>query len=170
MTAGERDFVAYHEAGHAVIAMLQHLPVDRVTIDPNGEALGHAEHDTFYMTEEEGDNSGIVEWEQIRAEANARVALAGEIAQRMHDQNSVDPEHAASDRAKFSDCLLRLSADESEREAYAHLLRLQTENKLRTNWGAVERVAELLLIHTTIDAKALRLATWPALSTIAALD
>ena len=82
--------VAFHEAGHAIMIALEALPLDRVTIEPEGHALGHAAHGTFYMPEEEAIERAIAEkitceWEQIRAEKNARVALAGGIAQQLHD-------------------------------------------------------------------------------------
>ena len=154
-------YVAFHEAGHAVMATLQYLPIHEVTIDPHGDSLGHAARDMFYMMENDAIDSGIEDWEQLRVEANARVALAGEIAQRIHDPDSEDPEHAAMDQHHFYDLLIRLISNEDERAARARLLRLQTEHLLRAHWDAVARVASLLLVHTTIDANAVKRAVWP---------
>lgn len=41
----DSEVVAYHEAGHAVIAHALELPVDRITIESGGGAVGHVIHD-----------------------------------------------------------------------------------------------------------------------------
>jgi hypothetical protein len=117
------------------MAVLEHLPIDRATIMQEGEARGHVQHDTFNMTDDEALDAGFLDFGQIRAEKNARVALAGEIAQTIHDAASVDPDHAESDRHQFGDMILRLASNGDEQEAYATLLRLQTENRLRAKMG-----------------------------------
>jgi hypothetical protein len=40
-----RDTVAYHEAGHAVAAKVLGLTIDRISINPEGDAAGHGIHD-----------------------------------------------------------------------------------------------------------------------------
>jgi ATP-dependent Zn protease len=41
----DREAVAYHEAGHAVVAYVVGLTVERVSIQSDGIAAGHVEHD-----------------------------------------------------------------------------------------------------------------------------
>jgi hypothetical protein len=40
--------VAYHEAGHAVVAWLNHLQIDQVTVDSEGASAGHMVHEIMY--------------------------------------------------------------------------------------------------------------------------
>jgi cell division protease FtsH len=66
MTAEERETVAYHEAGHAILSTFVDppRPVHRVTIVPTGQALGYVLHvpeeDKYTESREELINQMIV--------------------------------------------------------------------------------------------------------------
>ena len=151
---------AFHEAGHAVIAVLEKLTVVQVSIEPGEDTLGTTTLDCFRLTDDyrAGRQIAHAEWEifqlgceRWRAEANARTVLAGEMAERLFDPALPPSGGADRDRHRFSLWLIELTLDRDERDLYARLLRLQTERQLRRYWDAVERVAGLLLNHGTID-------------------
>lgn len=80
---------AFHEAGHALIAVLETLTVIQVSIEPGEDTLGTTTFDCFRLTDDylAGRQIAHAEWEILqlgcarwRAEANARTVLAGDIA------------------------------------------------------------------------------------------
>src|ERR1700733_15185184 len=92
---------AYHEAGHAVVARLLEIPVNRVTIfptDDTNQAIAEA-HSAAYLSRNE-DAAGQI----IGLEKDAKVCLAGPYAQhhyRPAQGQTVDdfPDEWASDIA-----------------------------------------------------------------------
>src|SRR5262249_58460946 len=77
MTEREKMLVAYHEAGHAVVAagMPKSFPVQKVTIVPRGQAGGY----TLYLPEE--DSLRYTTLSQF--EARLVSALGGRIAEEL---------------------------------------------------------------------------------------
>ncbi len=154
---------AYHEAGHAVIAVLEKLSVIRVSIEPCDEMLGHITYDTFHFNDEYCAARGLeriergereilqLGWERWRGEANARTVLAGEIAERIYAPDAPRSNGADRDLHRFSLWLIELALDRGEREVYGQLLRMQTERQVRKYWRAVECVAQRLVERKTID-------------------
>jgi cell division protease FtsH len=74
VTEKERRILAYHEAGHAVMAYLMGDPVQKATIVARGDALGYTFHlpdeDRYLHTKEE-----LVDW--------MKIALAGRAAEQV---------------------------------------------------------------------------------------
>ena len=126
--------VAYHEAGHAVIAFLM------------GRRLTHIS----VLSEEDVENSrtGLTHYGSVvlslrsrrsTVEKAIRVALAGGIAERIvfPDSSSGDEDDVAAAR-KYAEWYLHPSHGEVDR------LRLETRALLQEHWLAVEAVATLL--------------------------
>ena len=153
---------AYHEAGHAVIAVLEKLSVVRVSIEPCDEMLGHTTIDCFHLDDEYREVRGLhcieraeweilqLGWDRWRVEANARTVLAGDIAERIRAPDAPRSNGADRDLHRFSLWLIELTLDLEERAVYSRLLRMQTERQLRKHWRAVECVAGMLLERRTI--------------------
>src|ERR1044072_5909028 len=77
----EKEVIAYHEGGHAVLAyVLEHAdPVHKVTILPTGMALG--------VTQELREEHHIYKWEDI--EDSLVVRLGGRLAEEIvYDMSS----------------------------------------------------------------------------------
>ncbi len=147
----DREAVAYHEAGHAVVAYVVGLTVERVSIQSDGIAAGHVEHDygcnMNKIVHEEGPKR------QWALERSAIVALAGEVSQRRYRPESVDEEHGGGDRLHVHQVLDHLAGDVDQelRDAWATLLVIRTKRLVEQHWLRVEWVASVLLKQTTID-------------------
>ena len=163
--AAERQwFVAYHEAGHAVVDYLFGHAVESVTIEPDGEVGGCVGVDL------EGINeiaNGVDEArKQFTFERLVMSALAGEIAQRKFAPESVDPDHAAGDRHQAMNYLEELDACTDEiREQYWRLLELKATAILERNWQGVVGVATELVRRRSLTWDELREAYQAAYAT-----
>ena len=151
-----QEFVAYHEAGHAVAAWQLGIALRRngVTIVPDGVEgnLGSVSHVQFVNRNFQWRDS---DRDRIRVEKLAQLSLAGEIAQRRFSPRSVRRYHAKSDRMNAIDLLSPLTVDIKELEAWLKLLHIRTENMLSNPdaWNAVKRLAAALVQKRTIRGK-----------------
>jgi len=147
--------VAYHEAGHAVMAWDQGLAQHRATIIASKGSAGYVEHSwgvspLFLET-------GYGQRLRTAVERNVRVGLAGELAQRRFEPKSIQRFHAAADRATANDLLIALHGhDNALLAAHWKLLELETDAILRRFWRCVESVAALLVEQGTASGKAVR--------------
>lgn len=88
------EAAAYHEAGHAVAAWAERVRVTSVTVNDDGSGVvWHANPIHRIRLEVDGSTRA-----RLRAEAAARIALAGYTAQRLHRASSF-PSLAARRRA-----------------------------------------------------------------------
>jgi hypothetical protein len=145
--------VAYHEAGHAVVAWRLRIPLRRagVTIVPDGDAAGSCSHRKIVGHDIEWDSSDRI---VFRAERLAQICLAGGIAQRRYCAQSVRRHHTDSDRSEAIDVMIHLASGR-ELEVWLKLLYIRTENMLANQdvWRAVQLLAEALVERKTIRAK-----------------
>ena len=146
---------AYHEAGHAVQALAEGLPVRHATIRPEGEVHGHVHY---------GAATPLYRGElRLRtAERRGRTALAGMVAQRIHSPASLRRYQASSDREAAADLAMHVSGSTAIAEARLALWMAETEASMRRRWAAVERVALALVDRTTLDGPELRALAMPA--------
>src|SRR5262245_43594355 len=134
-----RTATAYHEAGHAVMALLLGRPVTAVSIRPDRHRLGVCEFGKPVFRPSE-------DW----LEREMLIALAGIAAEALHtgeyewDAAERDRRYAAS-----------LATDRGGKKAERLLKRLlaKAEHLLSRdeNWQAVERLAAELLRHAEIS-------------------
>jgi hypothetical protein len=148
----DREVVAYHEAGHAVAAHAMELPVERISIESEGDAAGHVIHDYGCNMNEiiyEDDNA-TREWALTRA---AIIAFSGEEAQRHFRPGSVEEYHGEGDRILVYQYLDALAEEQDQelRDAWATLLRLRAQRLVLVKWFQVEWIATLLLRQTVIE-------------------
>jgi ATP-dependent Zn protease len=114
INSATNERAAYHEAGHAIAAIWHEIELDRVTIVPEGGALGYVEHRFSGLAGLEEDREKL--------EAQALIALAGPACEAHHfgkgrkvDWNAEDYRH---DVVQASVLLQSLSAHEDEGAAY----------------------------------------------------
>jgi ATP-dependent Zn protease len=137
---------AYHEAGHAVMAMALGRPVQRVSVLPDRVRLGHCEfkkgktrpiHDAL-------ETEILVLLGGLAAEARytGRYCLSG-AAQDLRSVRSLSQMRAAS---------------EKQVERLERRLLKKAEHTLNQPgmWSATERIADALLRSTTISGRAAR--------------
>lgn len=152
MSKKRRAATAYHEAGHAVVAVEERLGIRLVTIVPNEELLGFVLEAPLPrdFKPDIGMNSRI----RNRIESEARVCFAGHIAQkraypRSHRLDGRDIQRAV-------DLVSYLVPQSKVLGAYLNLLYLQAENLVDFNWQEIEAVANALLERDTISGSEVR--------------
>ncbi len=152
--------IAYHEAGHAVMSVLERLPFRHVTIIPNEDHVGMVE-----PSDPPKDFRPELETNirtRLRVEAMIRVRLAGEVAGGIFaGRRSWRLPVTSSSPTDFSlamDLATCLVEVDDTLSAYLHLLYLQTRDKLRIrwNWIRVEAVAEALLRERNLSSRKVR--------------
>jgi ATP-dependent Zn protease len=139
------DAVAYHEAGHAVLALLLGRPVQEVSILPDREALGRCAYGkaVFRPSEDWLEREILIALGGIAAEARHTGAYAWDGAGR--DQQFVR-----------GLAVQRVGVKKAER--YERRLLAKAEHLLARagTWQAVERIAAELLRRGTISGRTAR--------------
>jgi ATP-dependent Zn protease len=136
---------AYHESGHVTVAVLQEIPVTRVTLVPS-PLDGYRACCFIQARSESADVARTV------AESYALVTLAGPIAEgragHMPHAQSIKAHHAEA-----SEELLLTGPLNGEPELQAHLdyLRERAIGLVHRHWPGVCALADALLTARTID-------------------
>ena len=137
---------AYHEAGHAVMALVLGRPVQRVSIRPNHLRLGRCElkKGSFRPSRDAVETKILILFGGLAAEARhlGRYGWEG-ASQDLRDVRAMTRMRAASERQ--TERLERRMLDKAE-----HILHQPG------TWLAVTRIAEELLRCTTISGRAAR--------------
>lgn len=139
------EATAYHEAGHAVVALALDRPVHRVTILPNRERLGQCEF-----------GKGVHRPNEDALEREILIALAGMAAEARHSGRY---EMEAADRdLRYVRRLVLERKSERAAVRYEERLLAKVEAMLGDEgaWRAVELIAAELLKHGTISGRAAR--------------
>jgi ATP-dependent Zn protease len=136
---------AYHEAGHAVVALALGRPVERVSVLPDRENLGLCEFGKSVFRPSE-------DW----LEREILIALGGIAAEARHTGNYAW-DGAARDQ-KYVQLLAVQRAGERQAERLQRRLLAKAENLLAKegHWRAVELIAAQLLRHGFISGRAAR--------------
>ena len=146
MSSPNEENVAYHEAGHAVLAYLIGRRIDYVTIVPNDDSLGHAK--TSGIGKKSYEIEAADYWNYaIRKLVDGDLMLhyAGQIAETHHSGKtavgSLSDDETAINMGTY------VTGSEEELDAYLHWLFIRTEKLIcfETNWPLVEAVAKELL-------------------------
>jgi cell division protease FtsH len=178
LTPAERDAVAVHEAGHALVAVLsQHAdPVAKVTILPRGAGLGFTEqlpeferhlYPESYLTDGlavrlGGRAAELVVLGEASTGASNDLASATDLATRMVQEWGLSPElgpigYGTDPVNRDNPFAGRRYAEETQRsidQEVARLLRqaeVTATDLLRQHRDALDRVIGLLLERETID-------------------
>jgi hypothetical protein len=136
---------AYHEAGHAVIALALDRPVHRVSVLPNRDRLGQCEF-----------GKGVSRPSEDWIEREILIALAGMAAEAKHTGKYG---FAEADRdLRYVRRMVLKRTSERAAERYERRLLAKVEYLLadEAHWNAVELIAAELLKHGAISGRAAR--------------
>lgn len=151
------ELVAYHEAGHAVIASrfgLLHKKGATIVPDKNVSS--------GRVQSRMGRGVGAISYTadgraQLLAERHVMMCMAGIEAQRRHNPRSVRSRHFASDREQAIDWLGTICEFDSDQfAAYWKLLQIRTRDMVQGHWWRIEAVAARLLVSKTLTGDQVR--------------
>jgi ATP-dependent Zn protease len=136
---------AYHEAGHAVIALVFERPVQKVSILPDQRRLGHCEL-----------RKGVSRASQDRLEADILILLAGVVAEAIHS-GTYNWTGAAMDLQSVRR-LAVMRGGQGQADKLTRRLLAKTEHLLQQtrNWNAVEQIAAELIGKKSLSGRAAR--------------
>ncbi len=136
---------AYHEAGHAVVALYLGRPVHRVSVLPNQELLGKCEF-----------RKGVFRPSDDWLETEILISLGG-MAAEARLTGTYDRLAAGRDLAHARKLALQ-RATERQLDRYERRMLAKTENLLADDglWRAVELIAEQLVKLGSISGRAAR--------------
>ena len=141
---------AYHESGHAFMAVYVGALVRTVTIDPDWDdgPERHADIRVDWPLEEFS--------EQELCEKSIEVALAGPVAEMLYNGEQKHPATVGEWAADWNlawQTAGRLFPDQRKRLAYLEQVTRDVRRKLNhgRNWAALAAIADLLLAHETLD-------------------
>jgi hypothetical protein len=142
----ENEATAYHEAGHAVVALALDRPVIKVSILAHREALGICAFGKAVFRPSE-------DW----LEREVLIALAGMAAEAKHT-GEYDREAAGRDLRYARKLSLQRAGNERQAERLEKRLLSKTEHLLEQeeNWQAVEKIAAALLREGQISGRQAR--------------
>ena len=159
--------IAYHEAGHAVMAYWLRRRIRQVTVipDPDRGSLGHLEKG-------KGQHLSALEWVganspiklRVGAEREAMISFAGLAAEQILLGSTRHYRQSGSDFAYATQCLSYLTDydggrnDTDELDAYSKWLYERTRATLTVSylWQAVEALANELLARKHVGGKEAR--------------
>lgn len=144
------EIVAYHEAGHVLMALLLGGKVKHVTIEPDDDDGPAREGDTQVLWR----RSGISEKDFARKVV--QVSLAGPVAEMIY---SGDPYHPgmvaewAADWREAWEASVILHPGERQRLEYLEQISIQLYHRMKGDdlWPALAALADNLLAHETLD-------------------
>lgn len=153
MRPSQREATAFHEAGHAVMVHVEGYAVLACTIDHDDQATAggvmwnnplavHASE-----LPEDHDRPAAIR-------SVARIALAGEIAQRRYRASSWRKHQGRTDRETALMLALRLVQSGEQAAALLIGLESQVQDALARHWKLVEAVAAALVRHGHLSGDA----------------
>jgi hypothetical protein len=147
--------VAYHEAGHAVIAQKLGASLKRVSIKACDQYRGIVRYRGLKIVDD-------MDRGRLRAERVIMIALAGPAAQRRYRKSSWRTYHGSDDYRQ----VMKLAAyffpwDAKTQKAFVRWLELRTEWLVDQHWPAIERLAHALMERTTMTGDEVKVAIWP---------
>lgn len=146
------ETTAYHEAGHALIAVLLGGKVTRVTIDPDDDDEPQRFGDTQILWRHSSTS------DQRFAEITVQVSLAGPVAEMIYTGDSIHPgvvpEWAADWRDAWNAVVL-LQPVERKRMEYLEQVSVQLYQRFQRTeiWSALAALADHLLAPETLEAE-----------------
>jgi ATP-dependent Zn protease len=144
------ELIAYHEAGHALIAVLLGGEVRLVTIEPDNDDGPDRQGDTQVLWR----RSGVSEKEF--AKKVVQVSLAGPVAEMIYSGDPYHPglvvEWSADWRDAWEAAVL-LHPGEQQRLQYLEQVSIRLYHRLKQDdmWAALASLADNLLAHETLE-------------------
>ena len=142
-----KDIVAYHEAGHAVITRALNEPLYHIDVgDFKGKVIGGTAPEYFY----DPDTMSKSDW--IKIQKKALILLAGEEAERaFYEWYELDCDEFLSgyDRSRLSDLLMKFgesSCPPLDIDMSTKTLKKQASDLVAKHWNQIEVLAKELMI------------------------
>ncbi len=146
------EIIAYHEAGHALMAWLLGAEVRLVTIEPDNDDGPARFGDTQILWPRAGSD------EKMFAQKAVQVSLAGPVAEMIYSGDPYHPglvaEWAADWRQAWA-AAIALHSDERKRLQYLEQTSIQLYHRLKADdlWAALAALADNLLAHETLEGQ-----------------
>jgi ATP-dependent Zn protease len=137
------EVTAFHEAGHAVIALVLDRPVHRISVLPNRERLGQCEF-----------GKGVFRPSEDSLEREILIALAGLAAEAKHTGTYAMEEAERDLRYVRRLVLQRKSERAAARYEERMLAKVEAMLGDDATWKAVEMIASELVQHGMISGRA----------------
>jgi ATP-dependent Zn protease len=146
------ELTAYHESGHALMALLLGGKVQQVTIEPQDDDGPERYGDTQVRWRRSGTS------EKEFAKKAVQVSLAGPAAEMIYSGDPYHPGMVAEWAADWRDAweaAASLYADERKRLEYLEEVSIQVYHRLKRDdlWAALAALADHLLAHETLDSE-----------------
>jgi hypothetical protein len=144
----EREFLAFHEAGHAVMATLLRRPIHRASIREAHGLTGYVDykHASAAIVDARDEHRPIIE-------ADALILLAGRAAECERTLGS-PLSHASLDKQNARTLLAMLEDSEEVVTSWMRYLLMRAQSMLQSEWPMVHAVAHALLEHEELDGAA----------------
>ncbi len=142
---------AFHEAGHAVAAYFLDIPIKSLTIIHGKDYVGHLIREKVARSLAPEIDTSLRNFN--RMERLARIALAGDIAQKIHAPRSSDG--AGLDRQTVADIASRLNASAQAAGAWIEWLKISVKDMLVLRWPFVDAVARELARENALNREQL---------------
>ena len=141
-----KELTAYHEAGHAVIALLMGRSVQKVSIIPSQNKLGA-------VTMQKGRSKQV----QDKLEAEMLILLAG-MAAEGRKSGKYNLQGASQDLRMVEKLALSRAGNPKQATKLIHKTLDKTQHLLsnKATWAAVKSIANELLEHESISGRAAR--------------
>jgi hypothetical protein len=141
----EREFLAFHEAGHAVMATLLRRPIHRASIRAAHGLTGYVDykHASSAIGEIREEHRPIIE-------ADALILLAGRAAECERTLGS-PLSHASLDKQNARTLLAALEDSEEVVTNWMRYLLVRAQSMLQAQWPLVHAVAHALLRDEELD-------------------
>jgi len=147
---------AHHEAGHAVVGVVQRTGVTIVSIVPNHETgiVGHTKNrrlERTFLPEDGRDPRDV----RRRLEPHILAAWAGVLAERKYDGRRHNWDGARIDLEDIAEMVHFCVKGERQERKYGEFLRVEAEDLVAFVWPQVEAVTAALLSHRTLRRPAI---------------
>ncbi len=144
MSADPRILTAYHEAGHAVMALLMGRSVQKVSIIPSQNKLG-------VCTIQKGRAKQV----QDKLEAEVLILLAG-MAAEGRKSGKYNVQGAGQDLKQVEKLAMSRAGNIKAAQKFFHKMLDKTQHLLsdQTTWKAVKVIAAELIEHESISGRA----------------
>ena len=144
----DREFLAFHEAGHAVMATLLHRPIHRASIREAHGLTGYVDykHASSTIAEVREEHRPVIE-------TDALVLLAGRAAECERTLGS-PLSHASLDKQNARTLLAMLEDSEEVVSNWMRYLLVRAQSMLQAEWPMVLAVAHALLKNEELDGAA----------------
>jgi len=146
---------AYHEAGHAVAAWHEHLPIRAVSVIADDDTLGRVHHPPSPASFRPDIDAGPRA--RTRIEAHAIAFLAGTHAERLVVQRVSDASWS-EDRRRAGALLSYLCGSAEEEGAYWNLMNIRARGLMKQDQlrPALDALAAALLEHRRLSGRRAR--------------